>query len=120
MTYTTFFEIGGHVVESHVVQSGQPQRPVSITPRSISKKTGVPVPLVKQASKEFEQKTGYDVMRASGGYGRLRRARWAFTTAAAIAAADGPLPFGDAAAIAFLAGYGVYETVTGIGDFVQR
>lgn len=118
MTYTTFFEIGGHVIESHV-PSDLPSRPPMITARSISKQIGVLTPLIKQASKEFEQKTGYDLVRAGQGYGRLRRSRWAFTVAAGMAVADGPLPIGDALAIGFLVGYGAYELGTGLGDLAQ-
>jgi hypothetical protein len=119
MTYPVYFEVAGHWVETQIPDE-MPSRPPMITSRSISKKTGLPVPLVKDVNREIKQKTGYDVMRASRGYGRLRRARWAFSTAAALALADGPLPIGDALAVGVLLGYGVYETGTAIDDFTQR
>lgn len=51
----------------------------------------------------------YDAARATRAYGRGRRAKWAITTALALAAGDGPLPIGDTVAIVFLAAYAGYE-----------
>ena len=62
---------------------------------------------------------GYSAQRVTRGVGRARRARWAFVTAATLAAADGPLPIGDAAAIVFLAGYGIYEGYGAVQDIIQ-
>ena len=119
MTYSTYFEVGGHVLEHHLDRPELPGRPAATGVKEISKRTGVPAPLVRKAGKQFEKETGYDPVRATGAYGRFRRARWAFTTAATLAMADGPLPFGDALAIGLLAGYGAYETVSGIQDVLQ-
>jgi hypothetical protein len=119
MIYSTYFEVGGHVLEHHLDRPELPGRPAATGVKQISKKTGVPAPLVRKAGKQIQKETGYDVIRAAGAHGRFRRARWAFTTAAVLAAADGPLPIGDAAAVALLAGYGVYETVSGVQDILQ-
>ena len=119
MTYTTYFEIGGHVIENEVVSRDMPGRPPSTDLKRIAKQTGVPQPLLRQASREVKKKTGYDPVRAAGAYGRLRRARWAATTAGVLAAADGPLPIGDALAIGFLGAYAVFEVGTAISDIIQ-
>lgn len=74
---------------------------------------------MKEAAKQIEAETGYDVARAAGAAGRLRRARWAITTAAIIATADGPLPVGDALALGFLSLYGGYEVGMAIKDVMQ-
>lgn len=119
MTYTTYFEIGGHVIENDVVSRKMPGRPAPTDIKRIAKQTGVPAPLLRKASQDVQKKTGYDIARAAEGYGRMRRARWAAMTALSLAAADGPLPFGDAMAIGFLAAYGSYEFVAGISDMIQ-
>jgi len=119
MSYNTYFEIGGHVLENNVVAHGHAPRPARTDVRYLSKKTGVPAPLLRKAGKEVQEKTGYDVMRASQAHGRFRRARWAFGVAGTLAAADGPLPIGDALAVGFLAAYGTYEIVSGVQDLVQ-
>ena len=119
MSYCTYFEIGGHVIENQVVSRKMPGRPAPTDLKHVAKQTGVPAPLLRKAGKDVQEKTGYDVVRAAEGYGRLRRARWAATTALGIAAVDGPLPFGDAVAVGFLAAYGAYEFVAGIGDMLQ-
>lgn len=119
MTYATYFEIGGHLVENHVVASGHAGRPAATTIRQLSKKTGVPAPLLRKAGKEVQDKTGYDVLRASQAHGRFRRARWAAGVATALVVADGPLPIGDALAAGFLGAYATYEIVSGVQDLVQ-
>ena len=65
MTYSTYFEIGGHLIENNVVASGHAARPAATTVHQLSKKTGVPAPLLRKAGHEVQQKTGYDLMRAS-------------------------------------------------------
>ena len=77
---------------------------------------GVSAKLIREASKSIEAKTGADATRFYQVPGRARRAQWAFTTAATLAMADGPLPFGDVAAIAVLTAYGTYEVVEAVGD----
>lgn len=119
MSYSTFFEIGGHVIENNAVATGHAARPAATTVRSLSKKTGVPAPLLRKAGKEVQEKTGYDMLRASQAHGRFRRARWAFGVAGTLALVDGPLPIGDAVAAAFLATYGIYEVAIGVQDIVQ-
>jgi hypothetical protein len=117
--HTTFFEIGGHVIENEVVSRDMPGRPLSTDLNRIAKQTGVPAPLLRQGSREIQKSTGYDPVRAVGAYGRLRRARWAATTAGILAAADGPLPIGDALAIGFLGAYSIYEVGMAISDIRQ-
>jgi hypothetical protein len=119
MSYTTYFEIGGHVIESQVESRGQPGRPPATDLKHISKQTGIPQPLLKDAAKQIEAQTGYDPVRAAGSYGRARRARWALSTAAILATADGPIPVGDALAIGFLSLYGGYEIGMAIKDIRQ-
>lgn len=120
MSYSTYFEIGGHVIETTVDQRIHGPRPVADPLMELAKKHGVPKPLARKAMKESSSALGYDVARASQGVGRLRRAKRAFGIAAVLATADGPLPVGDAVAVGFLGAYGIYEVVTGIGDIVQN
>ena len=120
MTYSTFFEIGGHVVESYVDTNTHGPRPSSDPILEIAKKHGVPKSLGRAAMKESSEALGYDIVRASRGLGRMRRARRAVTIAAALAAADGPLPIGDMIAIGFLGTYAAYEMAVGLTEVVQR
>jgi hypothetical protein len=118
MSYSTYFEIGGQVIETSM--PGIAPRPAADPLMELAKKHGVSKPLARKAIKETSDAIGYDIHRASQAYGRYRRARWAFTTAAVLAAADGPLPFGDIAAIGLLGVYGGYETVAAFGDLRQK
>ncbi len=113
--YSTFFEIGGHVVESYYEEEfgSQPRTNPLIVQ---AKRKGIPATLVRQASKEVAESTGIDAMKISSAYGRASRARRALTIAAALAVADGPLPIGDAVAIGVLSSYAAYETVRAIGE----
>lgn len=116
MAYATFFEIGGHVVESYVESQGQPSRPAINPLMDKAKQKGVPKPLLRKGAKEIKAETGIDVVQISQGLGRAKRATWAFRTAAALALIDGPLPVGDAIAIGLLATYGTYEGVMFVKD----
>ena len=117
MTYSTYFEIGGQLIETHVdAPTGRPRLDPLM---ELAKKHGVPKPMARAAVKQLSKDTGYDIARASRGLGRVKRARWAFSTAATLAMADGPLPFGDIAAIGLLGVYGTYEGVTAFGDLRQ-
>lgn len=115
MSGISYFEMGGHVIET-VVPSDVP-RPQAVTARSISKQMNVPTPVVKAVSKDVQDKTGIDPLKVAEKYGRARRARWAIATAIGMAAADGPLPFGDIAAIGFLGAYGAYEAYMIVTDW---
>lgn len=122
MTYSTYFEIGGHVVESYVETHHlhAPLRPRSDPIHHMMKEEhGVPKSMTKAALKQASPE-GYDFNRAAQGYGRYRRARWALGTALALAASDGPLPFGDIAAIGVLGVYGIYEGTQAFGDIRQK
>jgi len=114
--YSTFFEIGGHVIESYVDGDGTSPRP----PRNIiyekGKQLGVPKPLISQASKEMKEATGIDIIKLGSAGGRGRRAGWALRTAAALALVDGPVPIGDALAAGLLVGYAGYEVTRTVFD----
>lgn len=116
MGYGTFFEIGGHVIESYVDQEQYGPRPAANPLFEKAKEYGVPAPLVRQGAKETKQKTGVDPVVIGRATGRARRARRAFQIALALAAVDGPLPIGDALAIGVLTAYGAYEVVTAVGE----
>ena len=117
MSYSTYFEIGGHVLESYVESVGQPSRPIAQNVlMEKGKQAGVPKPLMRKGAKELEKSTGIDVMQIANAPGRVRRASWAFRTAAALAIVDGPLPVGDALAAGLLVTYGTYETVMIVKD----
>ena len=70
--------------------------------------------MIKKASKEL----GLDYEEIGKVPGRLRRARRAITIAATLAAADGPLPIGDVAAIGVLGIYAGYEIYKSVDTFV--
>lgn len=106
------------MVESYYQEEFGP-RPSPVPLLSVAKDRGVPTPMVRLASKEVQETTGVDVLKVSRAHGRARRARWAFTTAAAIAAADGPLPIGDAIAVGVLGAYGVYEVGMAVKDVAE-
>jgi len=120
MSYTTFFEIGGHVIESYIDTNTHGPRPAADPLLEIAKKHGVPKSLGRAAMKGSSETLGYDVARASRAIGRIRRARRAVTVAAALAAVDGPLPIGDTIAIGFLGTYAAYEMAVGVTDLVQN
>lgn len=111
----SYFEIAGHVLES-VVETPIQRPPSTNLVRDMKSRYGVPAPVTKEAAAAAKEKTGVDVVRLSQVPGRARRAKWAFGTAATLAMADGPLPFGDIAAIAVLSAYGTYEVVEAVGD----
>lgn len=122
MSYATFFEIGGHVVESYIEDlDGVPSKPPSSNLLiETGKKYGVPASLTKKASREIKRETHVDLIKLGNVPGRANRARWALTTAFTLAAADGPvLPFGDMAAAGFLTVYGLYETGKLLGDLKE-
>ena len=89
MSGISYFEMGGHVIEN--VVPTQTPRPPAVTAGSMAKQLNVPTPVVRAVSKDVQKKIGKNPLIVLESYGRLRRARWAFTTAAALAAADGPL-----------------------------
>ena len=111
MSHTTYFEIGGHVVESYLRDHHEvaPRPSLDVVPQ-ISNITGVPKPLLRAGAEQLKKDTDIDLMKLGKKFRRAQRARWAFTTAGSLAAADGPLPFGDAAAMVLLGVYGAYET----------
>ena len=121
MAYATFFEIGGHVIESYVGQSeGVPQRPRRMTfEKEIKRVAGVPAPLARAAAREIKETSGVDLGKFVEGISHAKRASWAARTALAISLVDGPLPFGDVIAIGVLTVYGAYETYEAVKDFSE-
>lgn len=108
MSYSTYFEIGGHVVESYVAEN-YGARPKSNPLMEYARQKKIPARLVREADREIKKETGISPVSISRTAGRAKRARWALTTAAALALVDGPIPVGDAIAAGFLAAYGVAE-----------
>lgn len=117
----SYFEIGGHIVETGLNVSEAMEwnflTPMDFAP--IIKPVDVGVGLAAKAVSKTTKKESYDVVRASRAPGRMRRARYALQLAATLAAADGPLPFGDALAIGVLGGYATYEVIGAVGDLKQ-
>ena len=122
MSHSTYFEIGGHVIESFVEARPdvKPRPRKDIVEHHLSTQYHIPKKLTKKAAKQVSDETGYDVQRASEGIARGKRAQWAFSTAATLAMADGPLPIGDVLAIGVLGLYGSYEVYHGFKDIVQN
>ena len=118
---TSYFEIGGKVVECLLHQEAA-NTPTFGTPFDelvvmVGQKSAEVV--LSKAVSKTTKKESYDPLRASRAPGRARRARYALQTAAALAAVDGPLPFGDALAIGVLGTYATYEIVGAVGDIIQ-
>lgn len=116
----SYFDIGGKIVECVAYQADarepnffQPMDELGVMVADVG--LGVAAKgIAKSAGKD-----SYDPLRASRAPGRLRRARYALTLAGTLAAADGPLPFGDVLAIGVLGSYATYEVVTAVGDLRQ-
>jgi hypothetical protein len=117
MSYTTYFEIGGHVVESYVAEN-YGARPKSNPLMEFARQKKIPARLVRKADREIKEETGISPIEVWGTIGRAKRARWAFATAAAIALADGPIPIGDAIAAGLIAAYGVVEVGYAVSETV--
>ena len=113
-----YFELAGHVIETQVIDDSVPGRPPIVTARSLSKQHNIPQSVIRQVDKKAKADTGISPLTVLDSYGRARRARWAITTAATLAAADGPLPFGDAVAIGVLGVYAGYELKTAVGQLL--
>jgi len=118
----SYFEIGGQIVETFVEGPQYSQGPPA-------QKAADRV-MLKKAHKEviaaLDEAVGdrYDVKRGiKGGHKALGGKRMVvrgLTIAAVLAAADGPLPFGDVAAAAFLIGGGTYMVYSGTKDIIQK
>ena len=122
MSYTTYFEIGGQVIETYVEghHHHAPLRPRADPLHHYMKEEhGVSKSMTRAALKQASPE-GYDLNRASRGAGRARRARWALSLAGTLAMADGPLPIGDVLAIGFLGVYGAYEGTQAYHDIRQK
>jgi len=118
----SYFEIAGQIVETFVEGPQYSQGPPA---RKAADRV-----MLKRAHKEViaavDEAVGdsYDVkrgikggQRAAGGRRMVVRG---LTIAATLAAMDGPLPFGDVAAAAFLIGGGTYMVYSGTKDVIQK
>lgn len=113
MDSVSYFEIGGHIVSTSI---SSPQlsassfrgAPTTPTVSQVQAKRNTKV----AGGRKADHTSASDRKRAMAlgeVPGRARRARMAFTLALTLAAADGPLPIGDALAIGVLVAYGSYE-----------
>ena len=118
---SSFFEIGGRVVESiteDLTYSQQDEYIYDLVYRDIQPEdVGVAladtaVARIRGDNVEFIPHLPKNIRKA----GRARRAKQAATIAVALAAADGPLPIADLVAIGFLSGYAGYEVYRIITD----
>lgn len=124
MSQSSFFNVGGRLVENHL--DGHDELPDGKMPRifSGSQKPVLMDEAIGQGASAINyvmsgDSDGYSAQRAAEGVARLRRARLALGIAATLAVVDGPLPFMDGVAVVFLAGYAAYEGVNAVQDFVQ-
>lgn len=105
---TSFFEIGGHIVECDLTSLLSPYRMVSAAERPergriAARSQASSMPQTSSAS------GGLTVREVASRVGRAQRARRAIAIAATLAAADGPLPIGDTLAIVGLTIYAGWE-----------
>jgi len=113
----SYFEIGGQLVESEHSTASNPRPRLATAKRPNTESLAVAV--AGHGLSKYQGKEDYDTVRAMKAAGRYRRARWAFGIAAGLAIADGPLPIGDAIAIAGLTIYGAGELVYAAHDVIQ-
>jgi len=122
MSYATFFEIGGTVIESMMSSEGTPSTRPVVRPRQMKQAERAAITAVQELTG-----TEYDVARGVRGTRNIRTgatsvgtglkiARWAL----AASLADGPLPVGDIIAAGILIGGGAYMIYEGQQDVRQR
>ena len=113
---TSYFEIGGMIVESDSSSDSSFQSTVSVLEYSERGRNST-------RSQGFSLKTSSDgtspesmgVAEVIGRINRAQRARRALTIAATLAAVDGPLPIGDTLAIVGLTIYAGWEIGHAVG-----
>jgi len=118
----SYFEIGGQIIESVLEPEFSWNKANKAERRADNK-------LLKQAHKAsieaVDELVGdsYNVKKAIRGgqkaKGGAMSVRRGLVIAAALAAADGPLPIGDALAAGFLIGGGAYMMYSGAQDVIQ-
>ena len=118
MGSVSYFEIGGHIVESISTSPSSSNIAVRRAQRAIAGGPARPTPM-SAGGRQGDQSSDYDYTKAFLSTARLRRARTAATIAVGIAVADGPLPIGDAIAIAGLSIYAAAEVVYFAHDVIQ-
>lgn len=122
---STYFEIGGDIIESQVFDSERHQDttfdplPLFTPEGKFSDDEQMAIDIAEMVIIGATGNEDYDGGRALRSYERLRRAKTVATWAIALAAADGPLPIGDTIAIVLLTSYGIYETARAVDDIVQ-
>ena len=130
MNAASFFTVGGHVIETILdgpEYSGGGYEATIAESKRQAKEDKV---LLKQSHKSAielaDELVGdsYSVKKGIKGAQTARTGttmvRRGLTIAAALAAMDGPLPFGDVAAAVFLVGGGAYMIYAGSKDIAQR
>lgn len=107
MDSMSYFEIGGHIVQCNSTSiPSSSLSPSSFRGAPTQSRSGgaTAAESINSGGRKGEHlDAGVEVFFA------LKGARSAFTIAAGLALADGPLPIGDALAIGVLVGYGFYE-----------
>lgn len=125
MNISTYFEIGGEIVETVVLDSSRHQDttfdslPEFSEPGKFTDDELMAIAAGEFVFEALNINDQYEIDRALRSAERFRRAYTVAGWAIALAAADGPLPIGDTIAIVLLASWGIYETALGISDIVQ-
>lgn len=130
MNAASFFTVGGHIIETILdgpEYSGGGYEATIADSKRQAKEDKV---LLKQSHKSAIELAdeivgdSYNVKRGIKGAEKSRQGgllvRRGLTIAAALAAMDGPLPFGDVAAAVFLVGGGAYMIYSGSKDIIQK
>jgi len=111
---TSFFEIGGHIIECDITSHSSSTLMVSAAERPERGR----IAARSQASPMLQTSSstgGLTVRDVASRVGRAQRARRAIAIAATLAAADGPLPIGDTIAIVGLTIYAGWELGHAVG-----
>jgi len=117
----SYFEIGGKLVECILDEPDISHHGNTAAQRKVDRI------MMKQGKKAvievLDQQTSYDVKRGMKGASKARQGTRTIgrglAIAGALAAIDGPLPFGDVLAAGFLIGGGAYLTYSGVKDVLQ-
>jgi len=130
MNAASFFTVGGHIIETILdgpeYSGGGYEANVADSKRQAKEDKVLLKQSHKSAIELADEMIGdsYSVSRGVKGAQKARTGttmvRRGLTIAVALAAMDGPLPFGDVAAAAFLVGGGAYMIYTGGKDIAQR
>lgn len=119
----SYYEIGGRIVEclldtpdvSHHGQTAQQRKTDRIMMKTARKASIEAIDTALGDSYDFKKGVQGGTKIRGGGISVAR----GFGLAATLAAADGPLPFGDVLAAGLLIGGGSYMVYTGVRDVIQ-